>query len=235
MEVEYDLSVVIPVFNEEKNISGLLKDWLVVFQSIPVRARFIVINDGSTDGTAAILQSMAGKIPDMIIDTRQNAGHGPSILAGYKTAIDAPWVFQVDSDHQQDPGTFAELWNRRDEFDFLLGERKEKNATVPRRGISFFSRIMVRLLFGKGVRDVNSPYRLMRSSRLKEALRLIPGRSFAPNILITSWFVFSKTRIFTVETENRNERIIRLSRMNPYFLKGAFQSMFQTILFRFRL
>jgi len=235
MVVDYELSVVVPVFNEEKNIGELLKDWQVALRAIPVRCRFIIINDGSTDNSLPILQAIAGQIPAISIHTQPNAGHGPSILAGYRQALDTEWIFQMDSDHQHNPATFAILWNNREKFDFLLGERKDKNATLSRKGISLFSRLIVRLLYGKRVKDVNSPYRLMRSSELKKALKLIPEDSFAPNILLTAWFVYFQTRIFTVEVSNRSQGIGRQSKLNGYLLKGSFQSIFQTILFRFRL
>ena len=232
----YELTVVIPVFNEEKNIGELLRDWQKVFRTIPVRCRFLIIDDGSTDNSLSILQSMTGQIPDIEIHTQPNAGHGPAILAGYRLALDSEWIFQIDSDHQHDPAVFTTLWENRNEYDFLLGERIETNASLPRKWISLLSTLVVRLLYkDKKVKDVNSPYRLMRRALLKPAMSRIPGNSFAPNVLLTAWFVFFKVRIFPVPLSHRSEAVQRQSKMNFYFLRGCFQSIFQTILFRFRL
>ena len=244
MATDYELAVVIPVFNEEKNIRELLKDWQATLQGIPTR--FIIINDGSTDNSLPILQSIAGQMPELEIHTQPNAGHGPAILAGYKKALGDParnpagppgaeWIFQIDSDHQHDPAVFATLWKNRHEFDFLLGERIQKNASLPRKWVSYSSTLIVRLLYGNRVKDVNSPYRLMRRALLKGAMAGIPPDSFAPNILLTAWFVFFKVKIFTTPLGNRTEGFQRPSKMNLYFLRGCFQSIFQTILFRFRL
>ncbi|MES1160916.1 MAG: glycosyltransferase family 2 protein, partial [Bacteroidota bacterium] len=197
MATYYELAVVIPVFNEEKNIVDLITDWQAAVQAIPVRHRFIIINDGSRDNSLPILQTIAASAPEIEIHTQANAGHGPAILNGYRRALDTEWIFQIDSDHQHDPAVFATLWKNRNDFDFLLGERKEKNATLARKTVSFISTTIVWLLYGNRVNDVNSPYRLMRSASLKEALVLIPAGSFAPNILLTGWFVFFKKRIFT--------------------------------------
>lgn len=235
MATDYELAVVIPVFNEEKNIGELLRDWQATLQAIPVRYRFIIINDGSTDNSLPILQSIAGQTPELEIHTQPNAGHGPAILNGYRRALDCEWIFQIDSDHQHDPAVFATLWKNRNEFDFLLGERKEKNATPARKTVSFVSTGIVRLLYGNRVKDVNSPYRLMRRTLLKPAMSGVPGNSFAPNILLTAWFVFFKVRIFTIALGHRTGGIQRPSKMNFYILRGCFQSIFQTILFRFRL
>lgn len=235
MAADYELTVVIPLFNEENNIGELLKDWQATLQPLHVPHRFMIINDGSTDNSLPILQSIAGQMPELEIHTQPNAGHGPAILAGYRLALDTEWIFQIDSDHQHDPAVFATLWKNRNQYDFLLGERTEKNATPARKTVSAVSTATVRLLYGNKVKDVNSPYRLMRSDVVKEALPHIPGNSFAPNILLTGWFLFSKKRIFTAELGHRRGGITRPSKMNFYFLRGCYQSIFQTILFRFRL
>jgi dolichol-phosphate mannosyltransferase len=238
------LGVVIPVYNEERQIARLLLDWHEVLNRISVSYRFIIIDDGSTDGTPGILQAIAANFasgahltssPEISIYTKMNAGHGTAILAGYRMALDCEWVFQVDSDHLHDTAAFGVLWKNRDLYDLLLGERKEKNASLSRRAVTFISRISVRLLFGRGVKDVNSPYRLMRASALKEAISHIPDNSFAPNILLTAWFVFSKARVYKAGVDLRKEGPPRKSKMNGYFLKGSIRALFQTIKFRFRL
>jgi glycosyltransferase involved in cell wall biosynthesis len=244
----YELTVVIPVFNEEKNIGALLHDWQDAFRSIPVRCRFMIIDDGSTDNSLSILQSMTGQMPEIEVHTQPNAGHGPAILAGYRLALGTEWIFQIDSDHQHDPAVFATLWKNRNEYDFLLGERIQKNASLPRKAVSFVSTLIVRLFYERRsksdsghsslsnkVKDVNSPYRLMHRALLKPAMSGISGNSFAPNVLLTAWFVFFKVRILTVPLSHRNGAVQRQSKMNFYFLRGCFQSIFQTISFRFRL
>jgi len=149
-------------------------------------------------------------------------------------ALDAEWVFQIDSDHQLETTAFRELWDHRDRYDLLLAERKVRNASVARRCLSSGSGAIVRRLFGRGITDVNTPYRLIRSGQLREALEKIPGNSFAPNILLTAWFVGKKRRIFTTTTGLRGGIQQRTSKMNGYFLRGALRSALQTLLFRIR-
>jgi len=228
------LAVVIPVYNEEKNISSLLRDWLPVFRNTGSSCRVIVIDDGSRDNSLAILKKMCDDNPDLEVCSQANAGHGPAILKGYSKAVEADWVFQIDSDHQLDTTAFTQLWDNREGNDLLLAERLEKNASAGRRIISVLSLLVVRLLYGRGVRDVNVPYRLMRGSMLREALKIVPEDSFAPNILITGWFIRQKCRIFTTTTLCRKDDLARASRMSLYFYKGAVRSAFQTILFRLK-
>jgi len=246
------LAVVIPVYNEQENLIPLLRDWQPVFQETAVPYEVIFIDDGSTDNSLRLLEQLSDPSIRVItqpnssirvitqpnssirVITQPNSGHGPAILRGYHLALDAEWVFQIDSDHQLDTDAFRELWNNRDRYDLLLAERVEKDASSGRRLISAISRGIIHLLYGTAVNDVNSPYRLMRAARLREALQKIPAGSFAPNLLITAWFVLKKRRIFMTGTRPRGGALRRRSKLNAYFFRGAIRSAFQTLLFRIR-
>ena len=233
------LAIIVPVYNEAENLPALLRDWRPVFAATGASYRVILIDDGSTDDSLRLLQTMAAGDPTLEVHTQPNAGHGPAILNGYHRAVDpttgADWVFQIDSDHQLDTAAFALLWANRMEYDLLIAQRLDKNATRGRQRISAISRAIVRLLFGAAVSDVNSPYRLMRAERLGQALAKVPTDSFAPNILLTAWFVRKKNRIFTTTTQNRKEGSLRQSKVSRHIFRGAWQSALQTLLFRIRL
>jgi dolichol-phosphate mannosyltransferase len=228
------LAVVIPVYNEQENVMSLLRDWQPLFRETAVPYQAIFIDDGSTDNSLRLLEQVND--PSIRVVIQLNAGHGTAILRGYRLALalDAEWIFQIDSDHQLDPAPFAELWNIRDRYDLLVAEREDKDAGFGRRLISGISRGIVHLLYGTAVNDVNSPYRLMRAARLREALQKIPAATFAPNVLITAWFVLKKSRIFTTKTRPRGGAGRRRSRLNGYILRGAIRSAFQTLMFRLR-
>jgi len=235
------LAVVVPVYNEQDNLIPLLRDWQPRFQEANIPFQVIFIDDGSTDSSLRLLEQVND--PSISVVTQPNAGHGSAILRGYRLALalGAEWVFQIDSDHQLDPAAFADLWNNRDRYDLLLAEREDKDASFGRRLISGVSRGIVHTLYGSGVsevssavKDVNSPYRLMRAARLGEAFVEIPAGSFAPNVLITAWFVLKKSRIFTTKTRPRGGALRRRSKLSAYILRGAIRSAFQTLMFRLR-
>ncbi|HEY4285551.1 MAG TPA: glycosyltransferase family 2 protein [Puia sp.] len=229
------LAIVIPVYNEEKSLVTLLRDWQAVFNATGEPYKIILIDDGSKDKSLGLLHTLQENNPVLDVHTQANAGHGPAILKGYRLALSAEWVFQIDSDHQLDTSAFATLWANRENYDLLLGQRKEKNASFLRQCVSVVSKGIVRLCYGRGVRDVNTPYRLMRASLLEQALEKIPGESFAPNVLLTAWFIAEKRRIFATITELRADCDRRRSKMNRYFLSGVLRSMIQTIQFRLKL
>jgi glycosyltransferase involved in cell wall biosynthesis len=228
------LAVVIPVYNEEASLKALLRDWQGVFDSTGVAYTIILIDDGSRDDSLRLLREMQQMDARLDVHTRTNAGHGPAILNGYRLATKAEWVFQIDSDHQLDTSAFAALWANRENYDLLVAERTDKNATAGRRHISAVSQLVVRMLFGSAIRDVNCPYRLMRASELKLALEKVPADSFAPNVLLTAWFVLKKRRIYTGVVDIRKTAALRQSRVSRHIFRGALRSAFQTFLFRLR-
>src|SRR5437660_1272341 len=73
---------------------------------------------------------------------------------------------------------------RRANYDLLLGCRKDRRSSPARRVITAGSRTAVALLFGRGLWDVNTPYRLIRTSALPPMLARISPTTFAPNVII---------------------------------------------------
>jgi dolichol-phosphate mannosyltransferase len=232
---KYELSVVIPAYNEARNIVDLIRDWHQAFAANKIAYQFIIIDDGSVDETVDLLKALQAEIPTVTIHPQSNQGHGPAILKGYAIGMQSSWIFQIDADHQFETNAFNELWQQRHNYDLLLAQREEKHATLFRNLVSFASGLAVHLLFGKGIKDVNSPYRLMRTDKLQQALGKISADSFAPNVLITSFFISTKKRIFTNVVHFRKNASLKKSRMNTYFFRGCINSMLQVIKFRFTL
>ena len=122
-----DLAVVMPVFNEEACIQPVLEAWLHELAELNISFRLLVLNDGSRDGTAPILDGMAS--PQLQVIHKANSGHGPTILHGYHAAVDlADWVFQVDSDDELRPSDFRRFWASRDGHDLVIGHRVERSS-----------------------------------------------------------------------------------------------------------
>jgi hypothetical protein len=173
--MELDLVLVLPVYNEEDCIVAVMREWTTMLSHLGIRYQMIVLNDGSKDRTAARLAEFSGDSHVQVID-KANAGHGPTVLQGYRLAVDrAIWAFQCDSDNEMPADHFPELWARREHYDALFGTRTDRVQTLPRKIVSAASRMTVRILFGPGVVDVNTPYRLMRCSVLKQIIEQIRG------------------------------------------------------------
>jgi dolichol-phosphate mannosyltransferase len=233
--MDKDLIIVVPVYNEEASLQPLIEDWRNLLSSIEVSYQFLFIDDGSTDQSLAILKTSQQTSPDIFVLSQLNAGHGPAILSGYREACKAQWVLQIDSDHQLATGAFPELWRSREDYDLLLGQRLKKHAAAGRRLISSATWLLLQSLFGPAPKDVNCPYRLFRGPALTSALAHIPADSFAPNVLLTAWFVHRRMRILTIPVFPNDNIPPRKSKFNLYFLRGSLRALSQTILFKFRL
>ena len=232
-----DLCVVVPVYNEEGAIETVLRKWTAALDALGVRYEIHVWNDGSKDATGAILSRCAAASGGRIVShDKANSGHGPTILGGYRVAAErAEWVFQMDSDDEMGPGSFRELWNRRERFDFLLGRRDGRRQPLARRIVSSVSRLSVRLFYGRGgVWDVNSPYRLMRVSAFAPFFRAIPDGTFAPNVLLSGLAARHRLRCFEMPVPQHDRKTGEVSIKKWKLLKAAAKSFFQTIWFSFR-
>ena len=104
------LAIVVPVYNEEKNIVKLLNDWNIEIQKYyKQNYKFIIINDGSTDGSDQAVKSI--KNNNIIYRSQKNSGHANACLTGYKIAIEMKFkmILQIDSDNQCDPVYFKDF------------------------------------------------------------------------------------------------------------------------------
>lgn len=100
------LSIIIPVYNEEKTIGGTIKKIEEAKLNYPLEREIIIVDDGSDDGTANALQQFGGKYK--IIRHARNAGKGAAICSGFKAATGDYLIIQ-DADLEYDPKDYNEL------------------------------------------------------------------------------------------------------------------------------
>ncbi len=117
------LYIVIPAYNDEANIKGVIDDWYPVVEKLGNGSRLVIIDDGSKDSTYKIMQEYAEKLEYFEPVTKPNGGHGATVLFGYNYAIKAgaDYVFQTDSDGQTLPSEFWDFWKLREEYDMIIG------------------------------------------------------------------------------------------------------------------
>lgn len=182
-----ELAVVMPIYNEAANIEAVVTEWVTEFERLGISFVLLAVNDGSKDGTGAVLKTLADRYPGVVPVERQNSGHGRACRAGYMLAIErgAEWTLQIDSDGQCDPGFFAAFWQERAEADAIFGVRRSRDDGPARVLISTICRAGTSLLCGMDLKDVNVPYRLMRTSALNEALKRVPADFDMQNTALT--------------------------------------------------
>jgi glycosyltransferase involved in cell wall biosynthesis len=227
-----DVTVVMPVYNEEACINEVIDDWKAALDRLQISYNLLILNDGSRDNTAWELAK--NNNPNVTIINKENSGHGPTILTGYHLAIEnSKWVFQVDSDNEMRAEHFQKLWDERRGCDAIFGIRSAREQALPRRIISFISRMAVTLCYGRGVKDVNCPFRLMRADVLKKLLQRIPADTFAPNVAIAGLFVLNGSPVKNIAVPHNNRQTGEVSIKKWKLFKAAMKSFLQTIRIRF--
>jgi len=227
------LCVVMPVYNEREAIGGVLEKWARALDALGVDYAIRPYNDGSKDDSLAVMREAAKKLPRVEVRDKPNGGHGNTILTGYRDAAadGFDWVFQIDSDDEMGPEKFGELWAKRADYDFLVGIRDGRVQQLPRKIISFVSRLCVRLFYGKSVWDVNTPYRLMRISSFAPFFSAIPLMTFAPNVILSGLAARHQLRSYEIRVPQHDRTTGEVSIKKWKLLKAAARSFWQTIAF----
>lgn len=230
-----ELNVIIPVYNEEGAINIVLEKWSKELDRLGINFKIHAYNDGSKDNTLKILNECASNNNKITVHDKVNSGHGSTILLGYKENCYSDWLFQIDSDDEMGPESFEELWNKRNDYDFLIGSRTERDNPLSRKLITLLSRLTVWIMYGRGVKDVNSPYRLMKCELFKSYYDLIPANTFAPNVIISGICGMNKLRVYEIPVKYTFRTTGEVSIKKFKLLKSALKSFIQTIFFRFWL
>jgi undecaprenyl pyrophosphate phosphatase UppP len=147
-------------------------------------------------------------------------------LYAYRYALEkgADYIFQTDSDGQTDPNEFWTLWEQRENYDFLIGERNQREDGGSRIVVTKVLKLIVRLIFGVWVKDANTPFRLMKREQMVEYLSVIPENFFLANVIITTIAVKKKQRIFwtpiTFKPRQKGVNSINLKRIIKIGIKA---------------
>ncbi len=184
------LYIVIPAYNEEANIRKVVDEWYPIAVMAGENSRLVIVNDGSRDNTLSVLKEEQKNRPQLIVKSKENAGHGAAVLAGYKFALSegADYVFQTDSDGQTRPEEFDQFYRCRRHHDMVIGSRKSRQDGISRVFVTKILKLTVFLCFHVWVEDANTPYRLMKAETLKRELRYVPDDYFLTNVLLSVAF-----------------------------------------------
>ncbi|MCR5685050.1 MAG: glycosyltransferase family 2 protein [Lachnospiraceae bacterium] len=181
------LYIVIPAYNEQDNIEEVIKDWYPVVDAQNDESRLVIIDDGSKDDTYRVTCAAAQDRPKLIALTKPNGGHGATVLYGYNYALEhgADYVFQTDSDGQTLASEFGQFFEKRREYDMVIGHRKGRQDGLSRRFVTKTLKIVCRLCFGVTLTDANTPFRLMEAKVLYDNLKYVPKDFNLSNVILS--------------------------------------------------
>jgi glycosyltransferase involved in cell wall biosynthesis len=161
-----EISAVLPAFNEEANLEESVGRMAQALATCARNSEIIVVDDGSLDQTAFVLERMAGLYPALrVVRHPLNRGYGAAVRSGFAAAR-CSWVFLMDADNQFDPSELSLLLDHAAEADIVTGYRKHRRDPVLRRLNAWAFFTLVRFFFGHLVRDVNCAFKLIRRDLL---------------------------------------------------------------------
>jgi glycosyltransferase involved in cell wall biosynthesis len=156
--------VVLPAFNEASTIEHTLLEASSHFSTIHPNIRYLVAEDGSTDGTPNVLSILQGVLPSLeVISSPRRKGYPGAVRdAIMSVGNDADYIFFMDSDGQYDPKDFQKICALAQEADIVMGRRVSRAESPVRVFLSTGVRLLERALFRLECWDVTSALRLMR-------------------------------------------------------------------------
>ena len=181
------LYIVIPAYNEQDTIKQVIREWYPIVENAGRESRLVIVNDGSKDNTFQIMQECAKNRPQFIPLTKENSGHGATVLWAYKYALEegTDYIFQTDSDGQTLPEEFLPFWRGRENYDMVIGHRRHRQDGISRYIVTKTLKYVIKVCFGVTVTDANTPFRLMKAETLKKNIDLIPENFNLSNVIIS--------------------------------------------------
>ena len=160
------LSVFFPAYNDGGTIASLVITALKTARRLTSDFEVIVVNDGSADATAEIVDELARTYPEVrVVHHERNRGYGGALQSGFAAAT-RELIFYTDGDAQYDPAELETLWQAfagsPDSIDMVNGYKISRSDPMHRIVIGRIYHHTVKVLFGLRVRDVDCDFRLMR-------------------------------------------------------------------------
>jgi len=207
-----EVSIVIPAFNEAAAIGTCVRDLL----SAAAWREIVVVDDGSTDGTAAAAEGAGARV----VRHPYNKGNGAAVKSGIR-AITGPYVLIMDGDGQHQPADARRITERLGEYDLVVGARTTgSQAGMTRQAGNALLNRLAGLLTERDIPDLTSGFRGARRECLLEFLHLLPNGFSTPTTTTMAFIragysvafepIQARTRVGTSK--------IRLSRDGPRFL-----------------
>ncbi len=188
-----ELSVVIPLFNEEESLETLVAQVLASLRPLGRRFELVLVDDGSGDGTAAALEALAGRTPELVVVLlRRNYGQTAAMAAGFDASGGA-LIVTLDGDLQNDPGDIPLLIERLEEgFDLVSGWRYQRqDAALQRLLPSKIANRLIARVTGVRLHDYGCSLKAYRREVVEdmnlygELHRFLPALAFIEGARIT--------------------------------------------------
>jgi glycosyltransferase involved in cell wall biosynthesis len=206
------VSVVIPAFNEGGTIAAVVARARAALDTIGPRwSEVLVVDDGSSDGTAASAESAGA----LVVSHAYNVGNGGSVKTGIRKSRGAA-ILLLDADGQHDPAEMETLLRGLARHDMMVGARAPSgHAALHRRFANAFLARFASYVAGRKIPDLTSGFRAMRRETAERFLFLLPNRFSYPTTLTLSCLRSGRTVGYVPIAARRREKSGAKSKIRP--------------------
>ena len=212
--------VIIPTYNEKENIEKMIR---AIF-SLPLPCHILIVDDGSPDGTAAIVKGLQTGFTErlFIIERTGKQGLGTAYITGFKWGIGKHYdfIFEMDADFSHNPADLPILYQAcLDGADLAIGSRYKSGVNVVnwpmgRVLMSYFASVYVRFITGMRIYDTTSGFKCYRRQVL-EAIDLdrirFRGYAFQIEMKFTAWKLGFRVEEVPIVFTDRREGTSKMS------------------------
>ena len=204
MSAPLDLSVVVPLYNEEESLPHLVEQLLSALRPSGERFELVLVNDGSSDHTAEVLERLSREIPELIgVVLRKNYGQTAAMAAGFDVS-QGEVIVSLDGDLQNDPADIPMLLSKlREGYDLVSGWRHQRqDAALQRKLPSKLANRLIGRVTGVLLHDYGCSLKAYRREVLAdmrlygELHRFLPALAFIEGARITEVKVNHRARQF---------------------------------------
>lgn len=162
-----NISVALPAYNEAENIERVVESAFDFLKRHFTDFEIIVVDDGSEDNTYDICNSMIQRLGDKVkvLQHGKNKGYGAALRTGLFSAK-SELVFYTDADSQFDISELLKFTADIDNYDLIIGYRVERQDSLVRKFTSSAYNLLIRLIFGLKVRDIDCSFKLFKNEFL---------------------------------------------------------------------
>lgn len=165
---EYELTIIVPVYNEEDNLNRLKNEFKAYFAESAYRSKVLFVNDGSTDGSQDLMTSICEDSDQFtFIQLHQNLGLSAAIKAGIDQ-VKTPYLGYIDSDLQTTPFDFDFLMEFREEYALVTGYRRNRQDSIVKNMSSRIANGFRRFMTKDTAIDTGCPLKIIQTSYAKQ-------------------------------------------------------------------
>ncbi len=163
-----EISVVVPVYNEEENLPLLIPKLREILKGLGCSWEMIFVDDGSFDESPKILRDMASQVPSLrVLRLRENRGLSTALVAGMREARGEK-IVTLDSDLQNDPADIPKLLGYLDRYDMATGWRQKREDSWLKRISSVIGNGVRNGLTGETIQDSACTLRAFKKECVQE-------------------------------------------------------------------